>query len=268
MFNIWLELAPLFAIIAALFGLGFWWQWRNRRKEENAHVEAVAALATGLGGRVLGPAESRPWSAELLEPMREETDGLVNRMSMASPRSFGTTLDFRRGRWSVRVGEASVEKSVQNGTRTAYEHRIEVATAPLTPMKISRRTHGGTNFLGRPLGPDNIEAQGGELVREVPVTVAAAGGEWHRVAFPPGPFDAQFAVFTSDPAVVAPVFTPQVVEYLLAQAHGLPSPLHFEAGLVFGTVPERIAPGHTLDTVDLVLGLLDRMGVVAGHPPR
>ncbi|MFJ6670597.1 hypothetical protein ACIQMJ_05755 [Actinosynnema sp. NPDC091369] len=268
MVNVWLELAPLFAIIAALFGLGFWWQWRNRRKEENAHADAVAALATGLGGRVLDPAEARPWSAELLEPMREETDGLVNRLSMASPRSFGTTLDFHRGRWAVRVGEASVEKSVQNGTRTEYEHRIEVASAPLPPMKISRRVHGGTNLFGRPLGPDHVSAQGGELVREIPVTVAAVGGQWHRVAFPPGPFDTQFAVFTSDPAAVARAFTPEVVEYLLAQAHGLPSPLHFEAGLVFGTRRDRINPDHVLAAVDAILGLLDRMGVAPGHPPR
>jgi hypothetical protein len=268
MFNIWLELAPLIAIIAALFGLGYWWNWRRNRREEHAQVDALTALAGSLGGRVIGRAEALPWSVELLEPMREETDGLVNRLSMASPTSFGVALDFRRGRWSVRIGEASVEKSVDNGTRTEYEHRIEVATAPVTPMKISRRVHGGKNLFGRPLGPDHISAQGGELVREVPVTVAEAGGEWHRVALPPGPFDAQFAVFTSDPAAVARAFDPGAVEHLLGQVRSLPSPLHFEAGLVFGTVPGRINPEHVLATVDVILGLLDRMGIAPAHPPR
>ena len=198
-----LDFAPLIAIMLALYGLLHWWKWHGDRKKERAHLDAVEAFARSLGGRVVDPADARPWSAELLEPMRDETDGLVNRLGTASPRRFGTALDVRRGAWSVRVGEASVEKSADNGTRTAYEHRIEVATAPVTPLKISRRVHGGTDFLGRPLGPDNIDAQGGEMVREVPETVAAAGGEWHRVAFPPGPFDAQFAVFTSDPAAVA-----------------------------------------------------------------
>ncbi|PSL55237.1 hypothetical protein B0I31_105196 [Saccharothrix carnea] len=263
----WLRLTPLFAIIAVLFGLGYWWNSRRGRREEQAHVDGLAALATTVGGRVVDPAAARPWSVGLLEPMRAETDGLVNRLSMASPRSFGITLDFPRGRWSVRVGEASVEKSVQNGTRTDYEHRIEVSTARLTPMKISRRVHGGKNLWGRPLPADHISAQGGELVREVPVTVAAEGGQWHRVAFPPGPFDAQFAVFTSDPAAVARAFDPEVVEYLVARAHSLPSPLHFEAGLVFGTMPGRISPALVLDTVDVILGLLDRMGVTPAHPP-
>ncbi|MFD1149672.1 hypothetical protein [Saccharothrix hoggarensis] len=262
-----LDFAPLIAVMLALYGLLLWWRWRGDRKEERAHFDAVAAFARSLGGSVVDPAAARPWSAELLEPMRSETDGLVNQLGVASPGSFGTTLDFRRDGWSVRVGEASVEKAADNGTRTAHEHRVEVATAPVTPMKISRRVHGGTNFLGRPLAPGNIEAQGGELVREVPVTVVAAGGGWHRVAFPPGPFDARFAVFTSDPAAVARGFTPEVVEYLLAQAHSLPSPLHFEAGLVFGTMRERIGPGHTLDTVDAILGLLERMGVAPAHPP-
>ncbi len=267
MYNIWLELAPLFAIIAALFGLGYWWNWRRNRKEERAQADALTALAGSLGGRVVGPDDARPWSAGLLAPLRAETDGLVNRLSMASPRSFGTALDFRRGRWSVRVGEASVERAAQNGTRTVHEHRVEVATAPVAPMKISRRVHGATDFLGRPLGPDHVSAQGGELVREVPVTVAARGDQWHRVAFPPGPFDAQFAVFTSDPAAAAAAFNPQAAEWLLAEFHAMPSTVHFEAGVVFGTVPGRIDPDLVLKTVDAVLGLLDRMGVAPAHPP-
>ncbi|XVS64386.1 hypothetical protein ACQPYE_40135 [Actinosynnema sp. CA-299493] len=263
----WIRLAPLLAIIAALFGLLLWWRWRGDRKEERAHAETLTAFAGTLGGRVVDPAGSRDWSAGLLAPMRGETDGLINRLGTVSRPRFETALEFRRGGWAVRVGEASVRKVAQNGTRTDYEHRIEVATARLVPMRISRRNHGGTDFWGRPLPAENISAQGGELVGEVPVTVAAEGGRWHRVAFPPGPFDARFAVFTSDPAAVSGVFDPEVVEYLLDQAHGLPSLLHFEAGLVFGTLPRRIGPGHTLNAIDAVLGLLDRMGVAPAHPP-
>lgn len=266
--DFYVSLAPFVLIVAALLGLLFWWMWRSERKNEREHAEALAALAGTLGGRVVDPSESRAWSAELLAPMRGETDGLINRLGTVSRPRFGTALEFRRGEWSVRVGEASVKKVAQNGTRTDYEHRIEVTTPRLPPMKISRRSHGGTNFLGRPQAPDNIDAQGGELVREVPVTVAAEGGQWHRLAFPPGPFDAQFAVFASDPAAVADVFDPETVDYLLAQAHSLPSPLHFEAGFVFGTVPDRIGPGHTLNTVDVILGLLDRMGVAPAPRPR
>ncbi|QQQ76368.1 hypothetical protein IOD16_36045 [Saccharothrix sp. 6-C] len=263
----WIRLSPLLAIMAALIGLLFWWRWRSDRKEERAHVDALTALAGTLGGRVVDPAESAAWSAGLLAPMRGETDGLVNRLGTVSRPRFDTALEFRRGEWSVRVGEASVKKVAQNGTRTDHEHRIEVATSRLAPMRISRRNHGGTNSWGRPRRADDISAQGGELVREVPVTVAAEGGQWHRVAFPPGPFDAQFAVFTGDPAAVSRLLDPETTEHLLDQAHGLPSVLHFEAGLVFGTRPGRIGPGHTLDVVDAILGLLDRMGVAPARPP-
>jgi hypothetical protein len=255
------------ALVLALLGLLFWWMWRSNRKEEREHAEALAALAGRLGGAVVDPAGARAWSAELLAPLRDETEGLFNRMSMAGRRRFGTALDFRRGRWSVRVGEASVKKAAQNGTRKYYEHRIEVATARLVPMKISRRLYGATNFLGRPLAPDNILAQGGEQVREVPVTVAAEQGQWHQVRLP-GPVDAEFAVFTSDPAAAARALNPQAVQWLLEHGTALPSPLHFEAGLVFGTMPNRISPDHVLPKVDVILGLLDRMGVAPGQPPR
>ncbi|NUT50639.1 MAG: hypothetical protein HOV94_25520 [Saccharothrix sp.] len=263
-----LDLAPLLAIIAALVGLVFWWQWRGNRKKGREHAEALAAFAGALGGRVVGPEEAEPWSAELLAPLRDETDGVINRMGMASRRRYETALDFRRGRWSVRVGEASVQKSIDNGTRTAYELRIEVATSPVTPMRVSHRSYLAKDLFGRPLPPDNVEAQGGELVREVPVTVARGGGQWVRVALPPGPFDTRFAVFTSDPAAATRAFGPRAVEHLLDQGDALPRVLHFEAGLVFGTVPDRIDPDHVLRAVDAILGLLDRMGVAPGQLPR
>ncbi|MEU4442714.1 hypothetical protein AB0K14_00510 [Actinosynnema sp. NPDC050801] len=259
--DFYLDLLPLGAIVLGLFALGFWWNRRRERKEEREQAESLASLATTLGGRVAGPDDVLPWSAELLEPLRDETDGMINRMGTASRPAYVTALDFRRGRWSVRVTEATVEKSIDNGTRTAYEQRIEVATSPLVPMRISRRVYGAKNFLGRALPPDNALAQGGELVREVPVTVAREHGQWVPARFPPGPLDAQFAVFTSDPAAAAGLLNPRAVEWLLNEGLALPSPLHFEAGLVFGTTPNRINPDHLPASVDVILGLLDRMGV-------
>ncbi|MEU4739163.1 hypothetical protein AB0G02_01705 [Actinosynnema sp. NPDC023658] len=253
-----LDLAPLVAIVVVLLGVLVWWRRHKKRKAERAHAEEVAAFASALGGRVAGPDDVRPWSAELLAPLRDETDGVINRMGVASRRRYTTAVDLRRGPWSVRVGEASVEKSRDNGTRTAREQRIEVATAPLAPTRIGRRVHGGRTLLG----PDRTAAEGGGLVREVPVTVAAAGGGWHRVAFPPGPFDAGFAVFTSDPAAAVRALHPRAVEHLLAVGHDLPFTLHFEAGLVFGTIPGPMEPDRTTAAVDAIVGLLDRMGAI------
>ncbi|MFD1149671.1 hypothetical protein [Saccharothrix hoggarensis] len=263
----YVEILPIVAIMVGLLALGHWWRRRSDRKSEQAHAEALAEFAGGLGGRLVDPAEAHAWSAGLLEPMRRKTDGLVNQLNQVSPTSFGLTVDFPRGRWAVRVGEASVEVTADNGTRTAYEYRIEVATAPVTPMKISRRIHDGKNLFGRPLPPDHVVAQGGERVREVPVTVAAEGGGWYRVSFPPGPFDTNFAVFTSDPAAVAPLFDPRVAEHLLAEFNDMYFTLHFEAGLLFCTLINRIIPDQALARVDALIGLLERMGVAPAHPP-
>ncbi|MFI9813558.1 hypothetical protein [Saccharothrix variisporea] len=250
-----LDLAPLIAVIVALFGLLYWSMRRKEGKAEREHAGALARFAGTLGGTVAGPGGARPWSAELLAPLRDETDGLLNRMGIGSRRRYGTALDFPRDGWSVRVSEASVKKATSTSTTTVYEHRIEVAASGLPPMKISRRVYSSK------------DSQGGEPAREVPVTVAAEGGQWHRVAFPPGPLDARFAAFAGDPAAAARALRPEAVEHLLARAHSLPFTLHVEAGLVFGTVPGRIDPDHVLDAVDAVLDLLDRMGAAPAHPP-
>ncbi|MBW4719663.1 hypothetical protein [Saccharothrix obliqua] len=239
-----LDLAPLIAVVLALFGLLLWWRRRRDRKAEHEHAEALAALAGSAGGRVVGRAGARAWSAGLLSPKG---------LPLSRPR-FVLALDVRRGDWSVRVSEASVKKATSTSAATSYEHRIEVAASGLPTMKISRRVHSG-----RPLDP--------ALVREVPVTVAAEGGQWHRVGFPPGPFDARFAVFASDPAAAAQALNPRAVEHLLARVDFLPFTLHFESGLVFGTMSGRINPDHVLNAVDAVLGLLDRMGATPAHPP-
>lgn len=263
-----LKLSPLIAIIVAVVGLAYWWRWRSDRKEETSHADALAALAGGLGGRVAGPAEVRAWSADLLPPMKSSTEGFAGRLGTVRPPRFETALDFRRGNWAVRVGEASMEKANSTSSATAHEHRIEVATSLVAPMKIGRRIL--VDFRGRPLAPDRAGAAG--PAAEAPVTVVHEQRQWLPAAVPE-PVAREFTVFTTDPSAVARAFTPQAVEWLLGQAganpfvSAMPLLLTFEAGLVFTTSPQRIDPDHVLAKVDAILGLLDRMGIAPAHPP-
>ncbi|GAB2997635.1 hypothetical protein [Saccharothrix stipae] len=265
-----LDLAPLIAIMLALVGLLVWWRWRGNRKEERQHAESLAALAASLGGRVVGPDEARAWSAELLPPLQGEAEGLVNRAGTVRRPRFETALDFRRGNWSVRVGEASIRKQVATaGTTTIHQHRIDVAASIPAPMKISRRIH--VDFRGRPLAPDRAGAAG--PAAEVPVTVEREQRQWLQARLPE-PMDREFTVFTTDPAAAARAFTPQAVEWLLGQAganpfqSAMPLVLTFEAGLVYATAPQRIDPAQVMAKVDVILGLLERMGVAPAAPPR
>jgi hypothetical protein len=162
----------------------------------------------------------------------------------------------------VRVSEASMKKNVSNGTSTFYEHRIEVATAQLAPMKISRRWR--TDFRGRPLAPDHILAQGGGAVHEAPLTVQQ--GQWLQARLP-APVDGEFVAFTSGLPSLARALNPQAAEWLVAQAGSLPVLLTFEAGLLFATMPDRIDPDHLLPMVDAMLGLLDRIPGAAPTQP-
>lgn len=266
--DFYVKLAPLIAIMVGLIGLAFWWKWRGERKEEHSHADALAALANTLGGRVAGSADVRAWSAELLPPMKSDTEGISGLLGTVRRPRFETALDFRRGNWAVRVGEASMEKANSTSSATAYEHRIEVATSLLPPMKISRRIH--VDFRGRPLVSDSAQAVG--PAGEAPVTVEREQREWLRARLPE-PVDREFTVFTTDPAAVARAFNPQVVEWLLGQAgsnpflSAMPLVLTFEAGLVYATSPRRIDPDQIMAKVDVILGLLDRMGVAPAHPP-
>lgn len=253
--DFYLRISLFLVLFGAVLGLVFWLMRRKERKGNRAQAEALAALAARLGGAVAAP-PAAPWSADLSPPFRTNTQGLVNRVLTVSRPRFETTLDFRRGPWAVRVSEASMKRSVSNGTRTFYEHRIEVATGQLAPMKISRRW--AADFLGRPLGPDHLLAQGGEPVREAPMTVAQRQEEWLQARLP-APADTEFAVFTSDLRSAARMLSPQAVEWLAEQAGTLPFLLTFEAGLLYATMTNRIEPGDLLTVVDAMLGLLDRI---------
>lgn len=259
-----MELLYVVAALVVLFALLRWFQSRGARKEDQAQADALAVLANGLGGRVADPADVRAWSADLLPPMKSSTDGVAGRLGTVRAPRFETALDFRRGNWAVRVGEASMEKANSTSSATAHEHRIEVATAIVPPMKIGRRVL--VDFLGRPLAPDRAQAA------EAPVTVVREQRQWLPAGLPE-PLGREFTVFTSDPSAATRAFTPQVVEWMLGQAganpfvSAMPLLLTFEAGLVFTTSPQRIDPDQVLAKVDAILGLLDRMGIAPAHPP-
>ena len=254
--DFYLDISLFVVLCGAVLGLVFWLSWRSHKKEEREHADALAALANGLGGTVTGPDGASAWSAELRGPMASEARGLVNRLQTSSRRRFDAALDFRRGSWQVRVSEASMKKTVSNGTTTFREHRIEVVTAHLAPLKLCRRLH--TDFRGRPLAPGHILTQGGTAVREAPLTVERQQGQWLQARLP-SPVEGEFVAFTSDPFGVARVLNPQAAEWLHAQADSLPLLLTFESGLLYATMAGRIDPERLLPTVDAVLGLLDRI---------
>jgi hypothetical protein len=183
----------------------------------------------------VGPDQAAAWSAALLPPFKSYTGGFINRrLTVRKPR-FETALDFRRGPCAVRVSEASMKRSVSNGTSTFHEHRIEVATAPLVPMKLNRRLH--TDVLGRPVKPGHVLA---------------------RVNLPV-PVDTDWVAFTSDPYRASRALAPEATAWLSEQLGSLPWSLTFENGLLYTTWPTRIQPETLLTTVDALLGLLDRI---------
>lgn len=253
--DFYLRIALFLVLVGALVGLVFWLLRRKERKRNREHAEALAALAARLGGAVAAP-PAAAWSADLSPPFSTNTQGLANRLLTVSRPRFETAVDFRRGPWPVRVSEASMKRSVSNGTSTFHEHRIEVATGQLAPMKLNRRLHA--DFLGRPVKPDHVLARGGDPVREAPVTVAQQQGQWLQVHLPV-PVSTDWVAFTSDPHSASRALAPEATAWLSEQLGSLPWSLTFENGLLYTTWPTRIQPETLLTTVDTLLGLLDRI---------
>lgn len=254
--EIWLRLSPLLACMAIGIGLLFWSQWRSARKEQHEHVEALTALAARLGGTVSHAENATAWSAELLRPFKNDTGGFINWLGTARRPRFEIALDFVRGPWRMRVTEASMKQNISNGTRTFHEHRIEVTTAPLPPVKLARRLY--TDFLGRRLKPGHVLTEGTAVIKEPPVTVAQRQSEWQRFWLPE-PGNSQYAVFTNDPAAANRMLNREVLEYLVENTGALPFVLTFEDGLFYATMSGRIVPGALPKMLEAVLGLLERI---------
>lgn len=153
-----------------------------------------------------------------------------------------------------------------NGVSRLLEHRFEVATNHLAPMRLTRRQH--FDFRGRPVAPEYLSG----WISAQPLTVARENAEWLPLRLPP---DAghEFAVFANDLSSAARAFDHQTMEWLLVQADALPPlvgrflSLTFENGVVYTTMHGPIDEGTVLPVVDTIVGALDRMpGVRPRHP--
>lgn len=249
-----LEMWPLLLGMAVLFGSIVWWQKSSEKREESKHAKALTALASSLGGTVTSDAAA--WSADLRGPLANDVGGLVNTMGTVRRPRFTTALDFQRGRWHVRVTEAAMKKSTSTSSRWIHEHRIEVATVRLAPLKITRRQHA----------PEN------GWVSEMPATAAHEQADWMKVDLPEE-LDREFIVFTSDLSSAPRVLNPQSIEWLRGQTGSVSMAvrmfmaLTFESGFVYMTTPSRIEPENVVPAVDAIVGLLDRIpGAMPRHP--
>jgi hypothetical protein len=229
-----------------------WFHIRSHEKARGEHIAALTPLANSLGGTVTGPeGATTAWSALLRGPLVHEVDGFLNKLFQRSKPQFDVAMDFRRGPWHVRVTEASVRVAVVNGygVRWEQEHRIEVATGRLAPMKILRPVSKDQRFEG--------------WVTERPLTAERDQAGWHPVMLVP-PMDEEFYACGSDPAAAQRALNPEALKWLLSRQDELPLPaqhmrLTFESGLAYAVFFDHVHPENLVTVVDTILGLLDRM---------
>ncbi|MGW6449986.1 hypothetical protein [Lentzea sp. NPDC055074] len=255
----WLAVAIVFLVVRR------WWQFRGHVKKRDEQIAALTPLAQRLGGRVLGPDEAAMWTAELRKPFTNEFS-----IALRSKRQFDLSLDFQRGPWHVRVTEASVRYDSRGiGVRFLQEHRVEIATARLAPLKVARPDKYGIH--GQPLSPGQLRSMWEQVAEQKPQTVDQAGAQWLPVPLPP-PMDQEFSAYGSDPAAAARELNFDALHWLIDQAERLPRwardmRLTFESGYVYLVVHDHIHPDDLMVVVDAICGLLDRMpGVRPRHP--
>lgn len=243
-----------------------WLQFRGHGKRRDEQIAALTPLAQRLGGKVLGPGEAAMWTAELCKPF-------WNQFSIAfrSKRQFDLSLDFQRGPWHVRVTEASIRYDSRGfGVRWLQEHRIEIATARLAPLKVTRPNKYNVNN-GQPLSPGQLESEWKQVVGNRPESAKQDGVQWLPVPLAP-PMDQEFSAYGSDPAAAARELGFDALHWLIDREQGLPGwarrmSLTFEAGVVYLVVHDHIYPDDLMGVVDTICGLLDRMpGVRPRHP--
>jgi hypothetical protein len=254
---LWLS-SPVAAVLIWVLSwkvIARWWQmWRNR-KADDTQRDALAPFATGLGGTVVSGDEAAAWSVELQGPLEQEVDGFTEKLKQRSKPRFDLALDFRRGQWHVRVSQASMRQQTGNGVGRLFEHRIEVATSLLAPMRILR--HVQTSFQGHEATRRGAPAP--------PRTAELSRSEWLPLRLP-HPMDGEFAICASDLSAAARSFTVETLEWFLSQLDELPVLtngrfmfLTFESGLVYATFRDRIDPASLVSHVDTIVGLLERM---------
>ncbi|MDX8143722.1 hypothetical protein SK854_16465 [Lentzea sp. BCCO 10_0061] len=259
-FLAWTAAAIAFLVVRRLL------QFRNHAKARDAQIAALTPLAQRLGGKVLGPDEAGMWTADLRKPFENEFS-----IAFRSKRQFDLSLDFQRGQWHVRATEASVRYDNRGlGVHWMHEHRIEIATARLAPLKVTRPNKYSINS-GQPLSPGQLEAVWKQIVGYEPATAKRDGSEWLPVPLLP-PMDQEFSAYGSDPAAAARELNFDALHWLLDHEEALPlwakgMSLTFESGFVYLVVFHPIHPDELMGVVDVIVGLLDRMpGARPRHP--
>ncbi|USX49717.1 hypothetical protein [Lentzea sp. HUAS12] len=238
--------------VVIVVALVVWFVWRKKKREEQARITELTAFADSVGGSVQDRrAGARPWSAEFTRAMASEYGTFFRWLGRQSEGRFDYALDFSRGRWRVRISEASLENATSSSTRTAQETRVEVATTDLVTLKIIRRRHAGSHSQER------------GWAAEVPVTVSAERDPlWMEIRLPAS-VDHAFVAFTSDLPEAARVLNHGFLALLLDEVQL--RTLTFEAGIVHTTLDGPIFPRLALETTDLMVALLER---VPGLEPR
>jgi hypothetical protein len=260
---------PIAAVVAfSLSGVAVrrWWQIRRNRKSDDEQAVALAPLAAELGGEVLRADRATAWSADVQGPLAHHVNGFVDKLLQRSKPGFDLAMDFQRGSWHVRVSQASMRQQNSNGVGRLVEHRFEVATVRVAPMRLRRRQH--VDFRGRPVAPGSMDG----WTSAQPITAARQNDEWLPLRLPPDVAH-EFAVFATDLSSAARAFTPSAVDWLMTQVDALPPligmflSLTFENGVVHTTIRGPVDEGTVLPVVDMIVGLLDRMHEVRPRHP-
>ncbi|NKE60417.1 hypothetical protein FXN61_27950 [Lentzea sp. PSKA42] len=155
----------------------------------------------------------------------------------------------------VRGVGGSAHRDHRGNTVTHHEHRIEVATADLVPLKIVvGRWAEGKRFR--------------KWAAQAPQTVAGQEQPlWMELRLPESA-DHKHLAFTNDLVEADGVLNAQVVAWLQAHADGeLFQHLTFEGGVVYTSAHGQIDGESVLRRVDALVDLLDRMpGARPRHP--
>ncbi|GAA1244017.1 hypothetical protein GCM10009676_32150 [Prauserella halophila] len=247
---------PLLLGFAALGFGGYYLSRRKDRQQDEDHVALLHEMAAPLGGTVLTRGHADGWSAALWPPFEMTTRGLARLAVRRKPR-FDVAVEFTRGPWRVRISEASIRRRTTGPghTSTSYEHRIDIVTADLPPLRVTEQRDA--DFMGRPADPNNDPAPGdGSLLTEAPATVVQRQGHWVRAAIS-APANQHLTAFTSDHAAAARMLNAQATSWLLDRQRTWPRMYTFESGLLYTTAPGRIDPFEVTATVNTMLGFLD-----------